>query len=323
MRLFRFEKWFTDVMTPSREYLIVFHTLLELFGFRICFVEINLARYHRDQTFHLNRKIRLRKRQGHRVTTRRCDLLLEEKNGRIRITLPEVDMDLNISPAYRCDFNQPGMVIRRRRGGWLEWRPLILNARVTGYMTFNEKGGTDKNQALTERFEGIGYSDYLFSSMAPWNVPVVQLFWGRLHTGELDMTYSFALDKHGQEPVGASVMFCRKGEYFHLERASLNATGWEKASTLGISTPSNYTLTAASGNISIELEISHLKEAIVSEFWKNPREMGRLARGMLRHLSKEPRGIKYFSSARLKLDFRGQVLTMSEVLMIDEYVRFI
>jgi len=173
----------------------------------------------------------------------------------------------------------------------------------------NEKRDTDRKEALPEKFEGTGYSDYLFSRMAPWNVPVVGLFWGRLHSGELDMTYSFAMGKHGQEPVGASLMLYRRGDCFRLESVSLEATGWMKGSTLGISAPSAYVLTAASGNIIIELEIKHLKEAIVSEFWKNPREIGKVARGMLRHLSKEPRGIKYYSSARLDLNFQGDVGT--------------
>ena len=70
MRIFRFEKWFVDVLTPARDYMIFFHTLLEVFGFRICFIEVNISRFREEDNYHLNRKLKVIKRSGHTISTK-------------------------------------------------------------------------------------------------------------------------------------------------------------------------------------------------------------------------------------------------------------
>ena len=57
MRIFRFEKWFVDVLTPERDYIILFHTILEIFGIRACFVEANISQFGEGRNFHLNQAL--------------------------------------------------------------------------------------------------------------------------------------------------------------------------------------------------------------------------------------------------------------------------
>ena len=67
MRLFRFEKWFIDILTQENDYIIISHTVTSVIGFRVCYIEVNLGTYASERTqdgFQLNRKLKILRREN-------------------------------------------------------------------------------------------------------------------------------------------------------------------------------------------------------------------------------------------------------------------
>jgi len=332
MRIFRFEKWFTDVLTSERDYMIFFHTLLEVFGFRICFMEVNISRFRDGDNYHLNRKLKVIKRSDHTISTQQGYILYEEGIGKMMLLLHGMEVELNIIPVHPSDFNGRGMKIRNRGGGFLEWKPLYLKSMISGKIRIAREGEQGMNE---EKFSGTGYADYLFSTMSPFRVPVRQLYWGRMHSPDMDLTFSYALGNEknalrtpgeatesSDEVIGAQMMVQTGGETIRLHKISVYADRWEEFIPPNISCPVSYKVEASSERIKLVLKVVHLKQAIVSEFLKSPKELGRLPMALLRRFTREPNGIKFFSLASLEFELDGQNRKLDEVLMIDEYVRF-
>jgi hypothetical protein len=216
------------------------------------------------------------------------------------------------------------MKIHNRGGGYLEWKPLHLKAMVTGrFRIIGENEQVMEEEVLT----GIGYTDYLSSTMSPFRVPVRQLYWGRLHSQDLDLTFSYALGEEvpgaNDEVSGAQMMVQTGGVAIWFDKISVHPDKWEKFDPPGISCPVSYRVEATSQRIQLTLEVIHLKPAIVSEFMKNPKELGRFRMEILRKISRNPRGIKFYSFATLEYKFDGRIHRLDKVFMIDEYVCFI
>lgn len=319
MRIFRFEKWFADLLTPGQDYIIVFHTLLKVFGFQFCFVEVNLSRFAEEYNFHLNRKLKVIKRAGHTISTRQGHILYEAGMGKIMLSLRGMEIELNISPVHPSETQGRELKIQNRGGGRLEWKPIYLKAMVAGRIRIIGEGGLVMNE---EMLTGTGYVDYLNSSMSPFRIPVRQLYWGRLHSQDLDLTFSYVLGIH-ENVLGAQMMIQTGGETLWLDEITVQADRREDLEPPGISCPAYYVVKGSSQRMQLVLKVAHLKSAIVSEFMENPKELGRLGLFVLRRISKEPKGIKFYSSASLEFALDGKTQKLDEILMIDEYVRFI
>jgi hypothetical protein len=319
MRIFRFEKWYADILTSGRDFIIIFHTLLEVFGIRICFVEVNISRFGEKRNFHLNRKLKVIKRSGHTISTQQGHILIEEGIGRIMLSPGGMEIELNITPVHPSDFCSKGMRILNRGGGTLEWKPLYLKATFAGRIRIEGKG---EQVMEKEQLTGTGYVDYLNSTMSPFRIPVRQLYWGRLHSQDFDLTFSYVLGSY-ENVIGAEMMIQTGGETLWIDNFTVKADRWKEFEPPGISCPGSYMIEASSDRMQLVLNVVHLKQAIVSEFMENPKELGRLRLAVLRRISREPKGIKFYSSASVEYKFDGQARKQNEIFMIDEYVRII
>ncbi|MGW8316237.1 MAG: hypothetical protein ACWGNV_11595, partial [Bacteroidales bacterium] len=314
MRLYRFEKWYADLLTSQRDYIIIFHTLLEILGMKICFVEVNLSRFKREQDFHINRRLRRIKRSGHAVFTEKGHIRYDEERGEIRLFLKELELELNIEPVHPPDLHVEGMRIDSGGGGYLIWKPLYLKADIEGRMLFKGKGVEGKGE---KAFSGKGYVDYLFSCMSPLRVPVRRLYWGRLHSQDIDLTYSYALGIH-EEICGAKMMICIRGERIWLNVSKFRAEQWQQWEPPGISCPGSYLMKAGTERIQLALFVTHLKPAVISEFLEGPEELGRISRTVVRWISTEPKGIKFYATANLECTLDGETRKLEEIFMKGE-----
>lgn len=313
MSFLRFEKWFLDVLTPDREYILIFHTVTRVLGRQICFVEINAGSLDGDRPgFHLNRKLRVTRREGHTLTAREGHILYEEGMGRIVLPLPGMEIELNVSPTHPSDFNRRGMIIRNQGGGSLDWKPLYIKAMVTGRI---------RREGELRKIAGIGYADYLFSDISPLRVPVRELYWGRLHSHDLDLTWSHALGS-GSEVLASRLILFTGGREIILEELTVEPGRWRDYDPPGISCPESFSIRGTAGEIDLRMKVRHLKPAVISEFIENPKDLGRLKHQLLKKISKDPRGIKFFSEADVELSYPDRNMQLSDLLMIDEYVIF-
>ena len=97
---------------------------------------------------------------------------------------------------------------------------------------------------------------------------------------------------------------------------------WKIYHPPGISCPTSYTVDARSEDCKVNLNVMHTKPAIISEFVRNTGELGKLRMALLKRISKNPRGIKFFSKASLALRIDGRTEKLDDLIMIDEYVKF-
>ena len=90
----------------------------------------------------------------------------------------------------------------------------------------------------------------------------------------------------------------------------------------GISCPTSYSIESADEVCHVQLKVRHTSPAIISEFAENPGELGKWRLALLKKISGNPRGIKFFSFASLNVRLNGKTMDMDDLLMIDEYVKF-
>ena len=306
MRLFRFEKWFVDILTKEQDYIIVFHTITEFLGFRVCFVEVNTG------AFRINKKLRILNREGHTLKTREGNILIEPGIGDIRLSLNGIDLELALTPVHNSGFNQPGMNIPETGQSSLRWKPLYLKAMVSGKLRI---------EGETKMIIGNGYVDYLVSTLSPFKVPVRQLYWGRLHSKDVDLTYSYVLGEDNQV-IGCQMIIQSLGKRTRIDKLTVQTGEWKQYNPPGILAPVSYRLEASEDTLQVVLTVEHSKPAVISEFTKTPERIGRFRRVLLKRISRDPRGIKFNAIAKLEFSQEGKIQILDEIHMIDEFVVF-
>ena len=155
----------------------------------------------------------------------------------------------------------------------------------------------------------------------PLKVPVRELFWGRLHDVQMDITYSYALGK-GDRSLGALLILRMDDQVIEFHKLSIEVHSREESDALGISVPASYTPECRNDSIRLELKVKHYEPAIVSRFTDTQDSLGRYRRKLLKWISGDPKGIKFYSSADISLESGETINTIHEVLMISEYVKF-
>ena len=316
MKIVGFEKWFFDLVTPEEDYIIFFHTFTKLLAFRISFLEIHHVRNaHQEsveKSFSRNSNLEIKSRHGHSVLTDRGEILVNSVECNIDLKLDDVRLQLKIDPVPAPGRTWPELTIRSSRRQFLRWRPLFLKGLFTGEIITDEK----------LRVEGCkGYADYLISQYWPPRVPVRTLYWGRLHHDRLDLTFTFAEnEKKGRK--WCTMIIHMDDEVICFNEISMEIASWDSSESLGIRFPRNYSMTAQSGDEQVKMKIEQDRPAIESIFLDSPKIPGFLSKKILKLLAKDPRGIKFFSRAWIRLQLRGQVITLKDEFMITEYVVF-
>jgi len=306
MRLVRFEKWFIDVLTKEQDYIIVFHTITEFLGFRICFLEVNTG------VFHINKKLNILNREDHTLKTREGNILIEPGMGNLRLSLNDIDLELALTPVHNSGFNLPGMNIPETGQRSLRWKPLYLKAMVSGKLRI---------EGETRMIIGNGYVDYLLSTLSPFKVPVRQLYWGRLHSKDVDLAYSYALGEDNQV-IGCQMIIQSHAKRTRINKLTVQTGEWKQYNPPGILAPESYSLEASGDTLQVVLSVEHLKPAVISEFAETPEDMGRFRRALLKRISRDPRGIKFNAISRLEISQGGKTQILDEIHMIDEFVVF-
>jgi len=316
MKLFRFEKWFFDILTENREYFIFFHTLTEFLGFRVCYIEMDMGRFKdtgKIPEFQLtNAKLSLRLKSGDSLVTDRGSISIDRDFSYFDLTLEDLKIELEIKPELLLVPEPGGMLIKRSRRQILNWRPLFLKYLVSGRI----------RQGVNEfTISDSGYADYVQSTINPVKVPVYNLYWGRLHSDRFDLTYSFAEGSGGTEKW-TTMILQMDNESRQIDLLKLRPGEKQFHKEPGITCPASYRIEAADDSTRVSIEVRHIKPAIVSAFTDNPEKLGKLRRTILKKLAREPRGIKFFSSATCEITLKGKTKTVEDQLMIDEFVVF-
>lgn len=315
MNLYRFEKWYFDILTENKDYIIMFFSLFELMGFRLGFFAFDKGSFEsKDADFKtFSTKLKILKRKGATFLTDKGVISIGKDASSIDLTFNEMSIKIDIASKSTLTHDIPGLYIKQNKWQYLNWKPLFLKYHVTGKIIIN-----NKDLLVHER---KGYADYLTSMIRPLKVPVKTLFWGRLHGEGFDLTYSYAEGKRKDASWGAMI-YHADNQSQQLNILYLKPVDFKYLEETGISCPSAYHIQAGNSSLAISLEVRHIKPAIVSAFSDIPNTPGRVGKSLTKKLLRNPRGGKFFSSARIEIMESGNKKLVDQLFMIDEYVKF-
>jgi hypothetical protein len=195
----------------------------------------------------------------------------------------------------------------------LDWRPLILQGQV--------KGDLSTKDGIRSYADASGYIDEVISNFRPWKAPLSRLFWGRMHSPEVSLTYSIMQNPGGHRDSSRLFLDFQGGQYV-LDDLQIEYGGLKASSCPGFSYPDQYLIKAEQGDLSIRLEIGRHQEMIINDFMGYEKEYGRVGTAMLRWISKNPKGIKFRATAKLEILRNGIKYTVENAQVVDEYVEF-
>jgi len=316
MKLIRFEKWFFDILTEKKEYIILYYTCMEFLGFRILYMDIDMGQFieaDNDPPFHkYNSKLKVLERDGNTFHTDRGKISIDQDHSTLILSHPGKDIHLHIKPEKPSDEEPAGLIIGKINRQYLKWKTVYLKCLVTGKIIIG------KNERV---LKDIGYADYVISTFNPMKVPVRTLYWGRLYMDQLDLSFSYAEGKDKTQKWHVMIMH-KAGKTIQMNQMLLKEIKSIFYEDLDFAIPDSYLVEAWDDSLQLKLSIHHHYPAIKSSFIDNPEKLGRIGRRILKKISRNPRGIKFFSSAQLEITDKDKKEVLQCPLMIDEFVVF-
>ena len=316
INLYRFEKWYFDILTENKDYLIMFFSLFEFMGFRLGFFVLDKGSFEKkDSDFKtFSTKLKILKRKGATFLTDKGVIDIGKDTSSIDLTFNDMSIKVDIASKSTLTHGISGLYIKQNKWQYLNWKPLFLKYHITGNIKI-------KNTDLLIK-KRKGYADYLTSTIRPLKVPVKTLYWGRLHGEGFDLTYSYA-EGNRKEAGWAAMIYHADNLSQQLNILYLEPVDFEFLEESGISCPTAYRMHGKNGSLEISLEVRHLKPAIFSSFSDIPSTPGKIGRSLTKKLLRDPRGGKFFSSVHIEITESGNKKIFDDLFMIDEYVKFL
>jgi len=317
MKIFKFEKWYFDILTPQNDYIFFYYTITKLLKYNISFFNLNLIPFKPsgliDRTYNINTKLKIKKTNNNSVSTDKGEIVIDKLGCKINLTLNGIKIRLTTHPYPIQDVVWSYLTINSKNHQFIKWSPLFLKSRFSGEFVL------ENNTISIDNY--FGYADYLFSNYFPWKVPVKTMFWGRIHHNIYDLTFAYS---ENQKLVQKwCKMIIRLDNYiYQMDDFIIVSKDYDYSNELGIMYPGSYKLYGKNNLITVELSSRHIKIADESTFIDLPVRLGNLQGKFLKYLSKEPKGLKFFSKAVVKINCRGSSYVFEDEFFIDEYVVF-
>jgi hypothetical protein len=306
------EKWYLDVLTQDQTFIFAYLAVIRFLGRTYARLSVSLARPGKSgitRSFTLKPVGYVSGQSLTRLGT--SNGILETGSGlcRLGVAFPKFELQLEHACSAPTDFGTQPLTISRDRRHHIDWHPIILDARVSGRLRLD---------AEEIEFDGCpGYVDYLWSDVLPPQNPVQELHWGRIHTPECSLTYSHAQGSSGKW----SRLYARLNDVdVALDDVRLTTQGADPSPALGLAYPGQVDLQAESETAQVSVRLRHSAIAVESGFMDDVN--AGLLHGLVRTITKNPRGSKFFARADVRLEHQGTRLELSAVPCINEYVRF-
>ena len=311
-----FKKWFFDILTPGRDYIFLYFAFVNFFGKKVGTLDITVTNIRGDPTLRRSIPVDFPAAIGHRPPS---DIeessfgLIEVRDGirEIRVNAPGLLVDLTLVPRTQSDL-APLEIVPGRKSR-ISWKPLVLSGLASGRVIVGTQEFAFDNAA--------GYEDYLFSNVLPFMVPISDLQWGRIHHERLNIAYTSAAGP--KEGTVWTKAYMEEGKkLIEISNLSIRRISSRNCSGLQFSCPEAYEIKGDANGSVLTIRLDHISDAAVSTFLDTDSVSGSLQRWLVRKLSRDPRGVKSFAKASVKLTGTAGILSVDDILCIDEYVRF-
>lgn len=311
MSLFKFDKWFFDVLLLGNTYIFFYLAITSIFKKNT--IKFNIYSCTDSGYECISKGIRFRK--GIKEYDNSVIVIDEGsivfKNSEVNINLRFGDLIVHLS--YRANqYNvlEPLEIFRRKNS--LTWKPILIKGFVNGHVSLHSLT-TPVNNAP-------GYIDHVSSSIFPFNVPIRKLFWGRLHHNKLDLTYTITYTKMDSLTAKLFLWFDRK--IYTYGNVTIDIKKSSCSNKMKIAYPDNYILKGNQMDNTVEIKIQHVKLLIEDDFISGQQGISGIKTKVLEYISRNPRGSKFISKANVRIKFDNEDLIVEDVYFIDEYVIF-
>ena len=177
MKAFLFQKWFFDATIANGDYFFIFITRIALFGKDKIFIEAHGGGEELCQA-----ELNSVEVNDNLIKTRQGTIILGE--NQISLSLNVENFSIEATWASRLSSRPPvNKFMIKKCTGRLRWEPLFINSDVSGEVKIN---GENKYSLIKES----GYVDYVDSTFLPLLMPVKTIYWGRLMSKEIDLTFT-------------------------------------------------------------------------------------------------------------------------------------
>ena len=317
MGFFEYKKWFFDTVSDEGDdYLIMLVSQVKLGRKYRTYFQMHGARKGQDCTFRPYLKCIRTFRQKDYGST---GFIFEEgeinfENGGCRINLEMGSYKVKL--VYECNridwplgfnhFNYP-------RKTYIDWIPRILYGQVSGTV--------DAPPGVKVYEKEPGYCDEVFSNVSPWKVTISQLYWGRLHYKNINLSYSIMKDRKTFSDI--SRLFVEvNGTHYVLDTLFFNIIERKRSKNMNLTYAEKYLIRGKSDELEIKIEVGNHEEMILNDFMDYINEYGTILTSVLRRISRDPLGIKFRASANISIRINDERFILENVALVDEFVKF-
>jgi len=305
--MYLLKKWYFDCLTRKGEYAYVCFAYMALAGRTIRSLTLHVAA---PGAIPVSRSFLIRSHSEAGADIAACAIGLP--CGDIRVGARDCSLflasdDCAANLAFSNGNGEPDAPVQivTGRKSRIVWRPVALRYDVNGEITL---GGT-----RLEPRGASGYADVLQSTCLPPLVPARTLYWGRAHHASFDMTYVHALTPRGESVC--SRLYVRTGNTALGGPLSFAPDGGGAGSS-----PGGYVIAGTAGECRLSARVHHERPVQESSF-VDQQDVPQTLRGLMRLLTRDPRGTKYLARAHVSLLLPGEERSVPGLAMIDECVR--
>jgi len=168
------------------------------------------------------------------------------------------------------------VIMRNKVNKFLKWSVEQPSSNVTGRISINN---------TEEEISGLGYHDVVEMNIAPWNIPMKRIYWGRAQCGQINVVYNIVISREGK-------IF----KYLMVQQRGINIT---QPDSFELRESDNETKITGTG---ICLKLRHLEKIENSKIADRSRIRSAVTRFFLNVTGGEPVEKKYYSSAELNYE---------------------
>lgn len=310
------KKWYFDIQTAENEYIFFYCAFARLLGFNIRAFHLNFSRLGNERIISKSLSIpfpqNLSAKNEPPILHLACGRI-EFDRSTVAIHIKSIAIDCDLTYTLPITESFTPLIIPVTAKNKIFWHPLSLNSQVSGSMKI-------ENENIVVH-GAIGYIDYLFSTVFPLQVPVHILLWGRIHHAKIDIAYTIAIGAPSERRW--CKMYVRtKSSVYEIDNLALIINEIGTSEQLQINYPAGYEIQGKINDVNIGICVKHLQEAAISTFVDDQEMRHGLQGHLIRYFSRNPRGIKFFSRANVKIESMEVRETIDDIIFIDEFVEF-
>jgi hypothetical protein len=318
MQLFSFKKWFFDIQTSDGKYFLLFISKITALGITKIYLQAHGAAktgaggYDKKLIFETT--LDFIKEQENSIITRQGSIIYNPRQLTIALRCGEFSANLSYSTLNPSSLQFTPFSLRGKCRSTLSWKPLILKGNVSGEL---RTGPTQLFSFCDEK----GYVDLVTSTILPFNLPVREMYWGRLQSTQADLTFTF-LRSASKADHPSKIYFVHQGRLLEFDNVQLAISEQKKSASIHLVYPEKYTLTAVSGSVRLIIEIHSHEEAVANDFIGDTTCYGKTTIRILRSIIGSPKGIKSAAMANILIAEPEGIKRYENLPLIDEYVCF-